>query len=131
MFSAFNHLFFFFDNFTWTSVFHLFSIVCLLIIIQNISFSYNFTYIFWVLNDVPSCMVKWGNFTTILCMMLLDTFCYVCRYLFSGLFLSGSIDTIFSHSVCLGFIISFWFKSSFILLSFSVVFFVPLVSWSV
>ena len=131
MFGTFDHLFLFFCYFTWTGIFYFLSIVSLLIIVQDIGFSNNFTDIFWILNHVCCCVIKWRYFTTTLGMMLFNTFSYIGRDLFGRLFLSGCIDTIFSHCVCLSFIICFGFQSPFILLCFSIVFFVSLISWSV
>ena len=114
MLGAFDHWLFFFDYFTWASIFYLFSIVSLLIIIVQYicCFTNYFTNItFWVLNHVCCCVIKWRHFSTILCMVVfLNTFCYVRGDLFCWLFFCYCINTIFSHCICcLGFIISFWF----------------------
>lgn len=131
MFGTFNHLFLLFNHLAWTVIFHPFSIICLLIIVQNIGLANNFTDIFWILNHVCCCVIKWWYLTTTLGMMLFYAFCYICRDLFCWLLFSGCIDTIFSHCVCLGLIIRFRLEPSLILLRFRIVFFISFVSWSV
>jgi len=96
-----------------------------------VSFSDNFADIFWVFDHVCSCVTKWRHFSAILGMVLLYTFCNIGWYVFSWLFFSRCVDTVLCHCICLGFVISFGFKSSFILLSLCIVFFISLISRSV